>query len=119
MFRRHPIIAFLLISVALGAVACREFSSEFDKTELSAREKVLRDTLFQFRKAIDTYAVDKGALPQSLGDLVGAGYIREVPDDPITGKKDWKILFGDDPNSSSGGRGIVSIHSASVAYRDW
>jgi general secretion pathway protein G len=86
---------------------------------LSARETVLRDTLFQFRMAIDNCAADQGALPQSLDDLVRAGYFRELPDDPITGKKDWKIRIGNDPNSRTGGRGIVDVHSTSVAYGDW
>ena len=119
MFRRIPIVGLLLISGALGAVACRESRTEYDKTELSAREEVLRDTLFQFRKLIDTYAADHGALPQTLDDLVRAGYLREVPDDPMTKRKDWRIVSGDDPNSSNGGSGMVDVHSKSIAYSDW
>ena len=33
---------------------------------LLAREAVLRDDLFQMRRLIDQYAVDRGSLPRSL-----------------------------------------------------
>ena len=49
------------------------------------------------RKLIDEYAADKGKLPQSLDELVTAGYMREVPKDPITDTADWAIATGDDP----------------------
>ena len=86
----------------------------------------MRDNLFQMRKMIDQYAADKGALPQSLDDLIRAGYMHEIPVDPITQKKDWRIVMGDDPMSNEGGKGIVDVRSASTAkssegtsYSEW
>jgi general secretion pathway protein G len=124
MFRRLIVSLLIIISI-LCAASCRA-SKEYDKSALHARETVLRDDLFQLRKIIDLYAADRGFLPQSLDDVVKAGYLREVPDDPFTGKKDWKIVIGDDPGSAKGGKGIVDVHSASTAkssegkpYSEW
>ncbi|MFN2492312.1 MAG: hypothetical protein ABR501_05440 [Pyrinomonadaceae bacterium] len=66
------------------------------------------------RKSIDWYTSHKGSLPKSLGDLVTAGYLREIPEDPLTGQRDWTVVIADDPNVS-GGEGIVDVHSANPA----
>ena len=93
---------------------------------LLAREAVLRDDLFQMRRLIDQYAVDRGSLPKSLDDLVRAGYLRELPEDGFTGQKDWVVVVGDDPNLSEDLDGIIDLHSASLAtsregtpYKEW
>lgn len=86
---------------------------QYNKTVLVARESVLRDNLFQMRKMIDQYAADKGKLPQTLDELVSAGYIRDIPADPITGERDWVIVPGEDTNSTEGETGIVNVCSAS------
>src|SRR3954466_12268637 len=49
-----------------------------------AREAVLRDDLFQLRSVINQYTLDKQTAPQSLDDIVSAGYLRSIPKDPIT-----------------------------------
>ncbi len=110
-------IIIILVSVALP---------QFQKTIMHARETVLHDDLFKMRSLIDQYAADKGKLPQSLDDLVSAGYMREVPKDPITDNKDWVIAIGDDPYSTQGGTGITDVHSASgdvssegTPYSEW
>ena len=97
-------IIIILVSVALP---------QFQKTIMHARETVLKDDLHKMRELIDQYAADKGKLPQSLDDLVTAGYMRELPKDPITDNKDWVIATGDDPYSTQGGTGITDVHSAS------
>jgi general secretion pathway protein G len=87
---------------------------------------MLRQDLHVLRVVVDQYAAEHGVLPQGLDDLVKAGFLREVPDDPMTGKKDWKVVIGDDPGSTKGRKGIVDIHSASTArsskgtpYNEW
>ena len=84
-------IIIILVSVALP---------QYQKTIMHARETILSYDLDTMRKLIDQYAADKGKLPQSLDDLVTAGYMREVPKDPITDNKDWNIVTGDDPYST-------------------
>src|SRR5258707_5234583 len=110
-------IMIILVSVALP---------QFQKTIMHARESVLKDDLHKMRELIDQYAADKGKLPQSLDDLVTAGYMRELPKDPITDAKDWVIATGDDPYSTQGGTGITDVHSASgdvssegTPYSEW
>lgn len=110
-------IIIILVSVALP---------QYQKTIMHARETILRYDLDTMRKLIDQYSADKGKLPQSLEDLVTAGYMRELPKDPITDNKDWNIVTGDDPYSTEGGTGVIDVHSSSsdvgtdgTPYSEW
>jgi general secretion pathway protein G len=114
------IVMFIL--VILVAVAL----PQYQKSVVHARESVLKDDLFKMRTLIDQYAADKGKLPQSLDELVSSNYMREIPVDPITDEKDWKVDIGEDPNSREGEQGVIDIHSASTdtssegtAYSEW
>ena len=49
-----------------------------------AREAALKEDLQTMRTAIDTYTMDKQKAPQSLDDLVQDGYLRAIPEDPMT-----------------------------------
>jgi general secretion pathway protein G len=116
----------LMIVISIIVILAVIAMPQYQKTITHARETVLRDDLYQLRKAIDLYAADKGKLPQSLDELVSAGYIREVPLDPITGEKDWTLVSGDDPNSLTSEQGITDVHSASAdtstegtPYSEW
>ncbi len=91
-------IIIILVSVALP---------QYQKTIMHARETMLRYDLDTMRKLIDQYAADKGKLPQSLQDLVTAGYMREIPTDPFTDLKEWREDMGDDVYSTEGGTGLV------------
>jgi len=100
-------IIIILVSVALP---------QYQKTIMHTRETILRYDLDTMRKLIDQYAADKGKLPASLDELVTAGYMREVPTDPITDTKEWTPVMGDDPyatDSSGGGQGLIDVHSTS------
>lgn len=70
-------------------------------TVQNARETVLKENLWQMRRAIDQYGADKGKLPQSLEELVRDGYLRETPIDPISEKAEWKEEMGEDPNNEN------------------
>ncbi|HEY9405184.1 MAG TPA: hypothetical protein VIQ24_21210 [Pyrinomonadaceae bacterium] len=114
----------IVVFSAAGLISCGA-APEYQKTVVEARESVLRDDLSQMRKLIDQYMVDNGKPPQSLEDLARAGYLREVPDDPMTGKKDWRVVIGEPP-SGKGEKGIIDIRSASTAkstdgkpYNEW
>ena len=54
------------------------------RTTQEFREDVLRQDLDTLRKQIDAYTEDKKRAPQSLDDVVHAGYLRSVPKDPMT-----------------------------------
>jgi general secretion pathway protein G len=115
-----------LVALAYFTGACSACNPAFDKTALAAKEAVLREDLRVMRGMIKEYAHDKGVLPQSLEDLAGAGYIRSIPEDPMTGKRDWKVTVGEDPELAKGSKGIVDVHSSSPAkssggtpYSEW
>lgn len=97
-------IIIILITIAMP---------QYQQTVQHARETVLKDDLYQMRKLLDQYASDKGKLPQSLDELVSAGYIREIPIDPITDKPDWEVITGEDKNSTKGESGITNVKSSS------
>src|SRR6266705_170831 len=121
-FTLLELMIVISIIIVLAAVAL----PQYQKTVMHARETVLKDDLFRMRALIDQYAADKGKLPQSLDDLVTAGYIREVPKDPITDNKDWNVDTGEDPYSTEGGSGVINVHSSSsdvstegTPYSEW
>jgi general secretion pathway protein G len=102
-----------MIVISIIIILASIVLAQYQKTILHARETVLREDLRQMRVSIDQYGADKGKLPQSLDDLVSAGYLREIPEDPITRKKDWNVVTGDDPNSTQGATGVTDVHSSS------
>jgi general secretion pathway protein G len=103
----------LMIVISVIIILAVIVMPQYMRTVQQAREATLRDDLFQMRKVIDQYAADKGRLPQSLDDLVSAGYLREVPIDPMTEARDWNAELGQDPLSPDGGQGVTDVHSAS------
>ena len=119
----YPLLVFSMVVVsAISYAALTSYRNQV----LHAREDVLRDDLRKMRTLIDQYATDKGALPQSLDDLVRAGYLREIPRDPFTEQPDWIVVVGPDPNSSDGRQGMIDVRSASLnvsragtPYQDW
>jgi general secretion pathway protein G len=80
-----------------------------------AREAVLKEDLSVMREAIDSYTVDKQKAPQSLDDLIADGYLKAIPQDPITYTKDsWVAETGDALHSlDQTDPGIDDIHSSS------
>ena len=92
-----------------------------------SRERVLRQNLFTLRSLIQQYSLDKHKDPQSLQDLVTAGYLKEIPKDPMTGNPDWRIVRYLTAKSTNGQNvGIEDIQSSSPAlatdgsrYNSW
>ena len=91
-----------------------------------AREATLRADLMEMRKTIDRYTADKGEMPPSLQSLVEAGYLREIPIDPMTDQADWYVETGNDATVSKTANGVKDVRSSSGetgsdgrAYREW
>jgi competence protein ComGC len=92
-----------------------------------AREAVLRQDLFMLRQVISQYTLDKQKPPQSLGDLVRAGYLKQTPVDPMTERSDtWKFDREDAPINPVPHQPLISLHSGSdrcatdgTAYNTW
>ena len=73
-----------------------------------AKEVVLQQNLWAMRRAIDSYWQDKERPPASLQDVVSAGYLREMPKDPVCDECQWtEVPAPADDVSSAGGIGDV------------
>lgn len=76
-------IMLILLSIAIP---------NYNQSIVRSKEAVLADNLFTMRTKIDEFTLDKHRAPQSLEDLVTAGYLRQVPKDPITNSTDtWQV----------------------------
>ena len=101
------VVTIILILATLGA-------ARYEKSVLRAKEAALKTDLKAMRSAIEQFTLDKQQAPQSLDDLVSAGYLREIPTDPITHHKDWTVENSDvllSPEQTA--TGIIDVHSAS------
>ena len=80
-----------------------------------AREAVLKEDLQTMRMAIDSYTMDKQKAPQSLDDLIQDGYLRAIPEDPMTHSKDTWVTDTSDAMYSidQTDPGINDVHSGS------
>lgn len=105
----------LLIVMTIIAILATLAIPRFVGAVRSAREAVLREDLSVMRTAIDSYTMDKQKAPQSLDDLIQAGYLRAVPDDPFTHSKDTWVTDTSDAMYSIDQTepGISDIHSGS------
>jgi len=115
------VVIFIIMVLASVAVPV------YNQSVVQARESVLRSNLATLRSVISQYTLDKQKAPQSLDDLVTAGYLRQIPTDPMTRQTNWEVVQEDvmmavdqqDP-------GITDVHSASnatasdgTAYSTW
>ena len=116
-------IVITIILILIGMAAQR-----YEKSVQHAREATLKQDLMVMRQSIDNYTLDKQAAPQSLDDLVQAGYLRKVPTDPMTGASDWVAQYDSvvlSPEQTS--TGMVDVHSNSTRvspfentpYNEW
>jgi len=112
-------IIVILVSIAIPA---------YQKAIIRAKESVLHNNLFTIRQVIDEYTYDKKKAPQSLQDLVAAGYLRDIPLDPMTGSNQtWHTIMEDALQSVDQTEpGIFDVKSGSdktgldgTPYADW
>lgn len=112
-------IIVILISIAIP---------QYQKAIVRAKESVLKNNLMTLRQVIDEYTYDKQKAPQSLTDLVPAGYLREIPIDPMTdSNQTWKTINEDALQSVDQTEpGIFDVKSGSektgldgTPYADW
>jgi len=103
-------IVMAIIGV-LAVVAIPSYVSAVRK----AREAVLKEDLHVLRNAIDSYTADKQKAPQSLDDLVQEGYLKVIPEDPMTRAKDTWVTDSSDALHSldQTDPGIDDVHSGS------
>ena len=115
------VLALISILAAMGVVQYRNGVRH-------TQESVLRTDLFRMRDAIDQYYADKNKYPSSLDTLVSDGYMRKIPEDPITKSADtWQTEPAEpDPSNPSAEPGIYNVKSGAQGtaldgstYADW
>jgi prepilin-type N-terminal cleavage/methylation domain-containing protein len=115
----------LLVVLAIVALLVTIAAPRYVDSVERARETTLRSSLAVMRDAIDQFAADRGRYPDSLDELTQLRYLRRVPDDPLTGRRDTWIAVSapaDEPlpgavfdvRSGAGGR----ARDGSL-YADW
>lgn len=115
------VISITLILVGISVPA-------YNRAIQRAREAVLKQDLFTLRSVINQYTTDKQKAPQSMTDLVSAGYVKVIPGDPITGSNStWTVQQEDVLLSvDQQGTGISDVHSGATQvssegtpYSEW
>ncbi len=108
MSRKIQVVLVLLSVAGLVAFAWWDY-----RTVYRMRETILRTNLHTLRDVIVQFHGDKGRAPRNLEELVRAGYLRQVPTDPFTGREDtWITLTETDPGWD-GAAGVVEVRSGS------
>ena len=105
----------LMIVMAIIAILMMVAVPRFAAAVRMAREAVLKEDLFTIRGAIDSYTMDKQKAPQSLDDLVQEGYLKSLPEDPMTkSTSTWVTDSSDSLHSiDQTDPGIDDVHSGS------
>jgi general secretion pathway protein G len=90
--KRHVHLRFVLLTglITLGC-AVLYLAIPYEHSVARAKEAVLRADLQEMRLAIRNFTADKKRAPKSLQELVDEKYLRSIPIDPMTGKRDWRI----------------------------
>jgi general secretion pathway protein G len=123
-FTLLELLIVMLIIATLAAMAIPSYT----RNVLAAKEAVLKEDLQVMRTAINSYTVDKQKAPQSLEDLVSAGYLKAIPKDPITGRVDTWVPHQSEMLSTvdQTDAGIDDVHSGAqqtaidgTAYNTW
>lgn len=118
----------LLIVVTLIVVLAGIGLSTYSTSVARAKEAVLREDLFRMRDAIDQYNADKGAYPPDLESLVSAGYMRQIPKDPVTDSTEtWQTVMAEpDPAEPTAALGVYDVKSGAPGtavdgspYAEW
>ena len=118
----------LMVVMAIISILLAIALPIYQKSIVRSKESVLRNNLFTIRNMIDEYTIDKQKAPETLQDLVTDGYLRQIPQDPITNSdQTWHIVMEDTPvGGTTSSPGIFDVKSGSdktsldgTPYSDW
>ena len=108
------LMELMIVMMIIGILTTLAIPS-FKAAIKNAQEAVLKEDLRVMRSAIDSYTMDKNKAPQSLEDLVQEGYLKVIPEDPMTKARDtWTTDTSDALHSlDQTDPGIDDVHSGS------
>ena len=108
------LVELMIVMAIIGVLAMVAVPSYISAIK-HAREAVLKEDLHTLRAAIDSYTIDKQKAPQSLDDLLQDGYLKSVPEDPMTKSNTTWVTDSTDTMHSldQTDPGIDDIHSGS------
>ncbi len=108
------LVELMIVMAIIGVLAVIAVPSYMSAIR-HAREAVLKEDLHILRDAIDSYTMDKQKAPQSLEDLTQDGYLKSIPEDPMTHSKDTWVTNTSDAMYSldQTDPGIDNVHSGS------
>lgn len=118
----------LLVVVAIIGILAAVAVGQYKRNIVKAKEAVLKENLFTIRTQINNYFADKGRYPADLQELVDDHYLRDLPFDPITGRRDtWQVVYADlGEDDISTEPGIADVQSGKegyamdgTSYADW
>ena len=116
------VVMALIVTLSTIAVV------QYRHSVVYSKEAVLKEDLFRMKEAIDQYYADKNQYPATLDELVSSGYLRTIPNDPITNSAStWETVPAEpDPNNPISVGGVYSVKSGSdgtamdgTKYADW
>jgi general secretion pathway protein G len=120
-FTLIELIVVMAIVALLVSIAAPRYIASVER----ARETSLLASLTTMRQAIDQFAADRGRYPLSLEELVQARYLRHVPEDPFTGRRDSWIAVAAPPDGAVSGD-MADVRSGAAGrgrdgslYADW
>jgi general secretion pathway protein G len=122
-FTLIELMIVLTIIATLISIAIPNYQQSLRRS----KETVLRANLQTLRQMIQQYTLDKQAAPNSLEDLVGAGYLRELPQDITGTTTSWQLIYCEEflsPEQADSGLCDVKSGSSLVStdgtpYNTW
>lgn len=114
------VMTILAMLASVGIVGYRRHTK-------AAKEAVLKENLYQLRHALEQHRADKQKYPSGLTRLRELGYMRDIPEDPMTKTKEWTEEFeAGDPDNPDGEVGVWNVRSQStdigengIPYNEW
>lgn len=116
------VLVLLVLGVLFGMAVPR-----YQAQVVKAKEAVLSHNLAVLRERLDQYRADRDEFPNSLAELVVSGYLRGIPEDPMTQSILWEeVRDGYDPLFPDAPAGVSDVKSRSAElgsdgrpYREW